>query len=226
MNILARELGKVLPQEMISAVKSQASTIASTTESQERLRAFMALDWLTRIWVGQWALLIPDGEKLATTLAGLPPVRDFKTAQGVGIFVMTLSDGPDNAESFVAANYDKQNFYDTAAVSAARKASSTAVADTAGVAFADAAASLILDECMAARTDVAMKGVAALSLLHCLDGVWPYIQSWAQGPGEFDAKRISIGNLAPVAARNAINPTVEMLQKEACGLYIAMSRLA
>jgi hypothetical protein len=162
---------------------------------------------------------------LAKELAGLPPIRDVKTAQGVGIFVMTLADGPDNAERFMAANYKKENFFDSAAVSAARKASATAVADSAGVAFADAAASVILDECMAARTDVALQGVTALSLLHCLDGVWPYIQTWAEGPGEFDAKRISITNLAPVAARNAIDPTVEAIQKDACALYISLSRV-
>jgi hypothetical protein len=186
----------------------------------------MALDWLTRTWVPRWSLLVPDaGEQLASELAGAAPIRDLQAAEAAGALVMVLSNGADDAERFLAANYKEDNFYDMAAVTAARQASTTAVADTAGVAVADAAASVILEECLAAHTDVALKGVAALALLHSLDGVWPYMQTWANGPGDFDAKRISIGNLAPVAARRALRPTVEALQHEACGLYVELCRL-
>lgn len=138
---------------------------------------------------------------------------------------MALSSGPDETERFVAANYKKDNFYDTAAVKAARQASATAVANSAGSAVADAAASVILDETMAARTDVALKGVAALTLSHSLDSVWPYIQTWASGPGDFEAKQISIGNLAPVAAQRALDPIIEELQHGVCGLYVELGRL-
>ncbi|MCT4357044.1 hypothetical protein M5362_28400 [Streptomyces sp. Je 1-79] len=199
---------------------------APPTADHERLRACMALDWFVRTWVPRWSLLVPDaGEQLASALAGLPPIRDLRTAESAGNLIMALSSGPDQTERFVAANYERDNFYDTAAVKAARQASATAVAGSAGTAVADAAASVILDESLAARTDIALKGVAALTLSHSLDSVWPYIQTWASGPGDFDAKRISIGNLAPIAAQRALDPTIEELRQEVCGLYIELGRL-
>ena len=227
MNVLGRELNKVLPQELLTEAHSQLTDSAPPTANHESLRAFLALDWLARTWLSDWALLVPAaGEELTSALAAdVLPIRDFRTAEAVGALVMGVSGARDYAESFIAANYKKENFYNRAAVKAARQASATAVADSAGAAVADAAASVILDECLAARTDIALKSVAALSLMHSLDSVWPFIRTWANGPGEFDAKEISIGALAPVAARNSLDPTIEMLQQKGGGLYVELYRL-
>jgi len=171
-------------------------------------------------------LLVPGvGTELAAALAAISPIRDVHTAERVGDFVMAFADMPGQADSVVASNYDVDNFYDMAAVTAARTASSTAVVDSAGALIADAAASVILDECMAARTDVALKGVTALSMMHCLDSVWPYIQNWANGPGDFDVKKLSIGNLAPAVTRRALEPTIAALREGASGLYVELCQL-
>lgn len=195
------------------------------TGDHERLRACMALDWLARIWVPRWASLIPDaGEQLGSALTGSAPIRDLEAADAAGALIGALATGPEDTEKFIAANYDKDNFYDTAAVSAARKASGTAVAKSAGAAVADAAMSEIFDECIAARTDIALKGATALALNHSLDTVWPYMVNWANGPGDFDVKKISIGNLAPLVAMKAIEPVIEELQREAGKLYVELCR--
>ena len=225
-NVLGRELNKVLPQQSITGICAQLANNTPVTASHERLRGFVALDWLIRTWTTRWSLFIPEaGEQMASALADSPPIRDIQTAETAGAFVMALSGAPENAERFVADNYKPDNFYDTAAVKAARQASATVATSSAGVAVADAATSVILDECLAARTDVALQGAAALALLHSLDSVWPYIQTWANGPGEFDAKKISISSLAPVAAQRSLEPTVEALQHEVCGLYVELHRL-
>ncbi|MFF6989364.1 hypothetical protein [Streptomyces sp. NPDC010273] len=226
MNILGRELNAVLPQEMITELRSASAVGIPMTEDNERLRACVALDWLARTWVPLWASLIPDaGERLGSALTALAPIRDLETADAAGALIGALASGPDDTEKFIAANYDKDNFYDTAAVTAARKASDTAVAKSAGAAVADAAMSEIFDECLAARTDIALKGVTALALNHSLDTVWPYMVNWANGPGDFDVKKISIGNLAPVVAEKALEPTIEALHIEAGKLYVELCRL-
>ncbi|MFC1408621.1 hypothetical protein ACEZCY_04910 [Streptacidiphilus sp. N1-12] len=227
MNILGRELNSALPQEMITGICSQVATNAPMTANHERLRAGRALDWLARSWVPHWSLLIPDvGEQVASSLVGLPPVHDLQTAEAAGNLIGTLSGSADNAERFVAANYKDDNFYERTAVKVARQASSKAIVASAGAAVADAAASVLLDEYLAAQIDVALEGVTALTLTCSLDSVWPYIVNWANGPGDFDAKQISIGNLAPYAAEKALDPTIEALQQEVCGLYVELCRLA
>jgi hypothetical protein len=226
MNILGRELNAVLPQEMITELRSAPTAGTPTTEDHERVRACVALDWLVRTWLPRWASLIPDaGEHLGSALIALAPIRDLETADAAGALIGALARSPGVTEKFIAANYDKDSFYDTAAVTAARKASATAVAKSAGTAVADAAMSEILDECIAARTDIALAGVTALALNYSLDKVWPYMVNWANGPGDFDAKRISIGNLAPVVAQRSLDPAIEELQQEAGKLYIELSRL-
>ncbi|WP_433727530.1 hypothetical protein ACQP2Y_12650 [Actinoplanes sp. CA-051413] len=62
--------------------------------------------------------------------------------------------------------------------------------ESASAAVADAAASTIVEASLAARTDVALTGATAISLLASLDGVSPYIQNWASGPREVNAKVI------------------------------------
>lgn len=226
MNVLGRELNAVLPQEMITELRSASAVGVPTTGDHERLRACIALDWLVRTWVPRWASLVPDaGENLGSALTALAPIRDLDTADAAGALIGTLASGPDVTEKFIAANYDKDNFYDSAAVSAARKASDTAAAASAGAAVADAAMSEIFDECIAARTDIALKGATALALNHSLDTVWPYMVSWANGPGDFDVKKISIGNLAPLMAQNALEPAIEELQLQAGKLYVELCRL-
>ncbi|MFJ9119263.1 hypothetical protein ACIRJO_27405 [Streptomyces sp. NPDC102394] len=225
MNILGRELNSVLPQEMITELLSASAMGTPMTEDHERLRACMALDWLVKTWVPRWASLIPDaGERLGSELIALAPIRDLETAEAAGALIGALATGPDDTEKFIAANYDKDNFYDTATVTAARKASGTAVAKSAGSAVADAAMSEIFDECMAARIDIALKGVTALALNHSIDTVWPYMVNWANGPGDFDVKKISIGNLAPVVAQHSLDPTIEELRQEAGKLYVELCR--
>lgn len=226
MNIIGRGLNATLPQEKITGLRSRLVNTAPMTANHEHRRAYAALDWLTRIWAARWGLLVPEvGTKLAAELAALPAIDDVHSAERVGRFIMAFADMPDQADNFVASNYKEDNFYDSAALTAARTASSTAVTSSAGAAFADAAASVILDVCMTAKTDVALNGVTALSLMHCLDSVWPYIETWANGPGDFDAKKLSIGNLAPAVTRRALEPTIATLQESASELYIDLYRL-
>lgn len=225
MNVFGRELNHVLPQERITEVRGRLTNGTPMTADRDELRAYLALDWFIRAWVARWSLLVPGGgEELASALAGLPPIRDSEAAEAAGNLIEVLAVIPENTERFVADNYKTENFFDQAAVKAARGASAEAVAATAGTAVVDGAASVILDACMAARTDVALKGVSALAMSNSLDFVWPYIENWANGPGDFDAKRISIGNLAPMAARKALDPTIEALQQEVCGLYAELYR--
>jgi hypothetical protein len=226
MNILGRELNAVLPQDLITELRSASALSTPMTEDHERLRACIALDWLARTWLPRWASLIPDaGEQLGSALIALVPIRDLETADAAGTLIGTLAKTPDVTEKFIAANYDSDIFYDTAAVAAARKASGTAVAESAGTAVANAAMSEILDECIAARADTALDGVTALALNYSLDKVWPYMMNWANGPGDFDVKRISIGNLAPLVAQKSLDPTIEKLQHEAGNLYVELCRL-
>ncbi|MEV8066541.1 hypothetical protein AB0P32_10405 [Streptomyces sp. NPDC085995] len=226
MNILGRELNAALPQEKITELRSASAVDMPTTGDRERLRACMALDWLVRTWVPRWLALVPDaGEQLGSALIALAPIRDLETADAAGALIGALADVSDSTEKFIAANYDKDNFYDTAAVTAARKASDTAVAESAGTAVADAAMSEILDECTAARTDIALRSVTVIALNHSLDTVWPYMVNWANGPGDFDVKKISVGNLAPVVARKALESVIGELQLEAGKLYVELCRL-
>jgi hypothetical protein len=226
MNVLGRELNNALPQQLITDLCTQLSNEVLAPGDRERLRAFIALDWLVRNWITCWALFIPEaGAQMGSALADCPPIRDLETAELAGGFVMAVSRASENAESFIAANYKMNSFYDSAAVSAARQASESVATSSGGVAVADAATSVVLEECLAAQTGVALKGAAALALMHSLDSVWPYIQTWASGPGEFDAKKSTISILAPEAARQSLKSTIETLQRGVCGLYVQLHRL-
>jgi hypothetical protein len=226
MNVFGRGLNSALPEEAIAELHSRWTASTPTTANHERLRACMALDWLVRTWLARWSALIPgDGQQVAASLAGLAPIRDLQTAQAAGAVVNALSIVPANAENLVATNFGRDNFYESITASSARQASAAAVAASAGVAVADAVASVVLDECLAAKVDVALTGAAALALVESLDGIWPYVQQWASGPGNFDAKRMSISALAPTAGEMALKPTVEALQREAFGLYVDLCRL-
>lgn len=218
LNILAAELESALPDDCRARISAAYIGQVNSSEDCERRRAFMALDWLVRTWTPQWTRLVPGvGEDLAVKLEGLPPIGDFATAEAAGNFVGVLASIHTQAEKTIAPY--KDNLYDEAAAAAARNAASRVCDESAGNAVATAAASTVLEACMAARTDVALTGVTAIALLVSLDGVAPYIQHWAAGPGDIDAKVISMRNLAPLAAWRSLETTSDSLQQSALQLH-------
>jgi hypothetical protein len=221
MNSFGNELNLILPEPNLLELRaSTANLIPSVTASHEHLRALMLLDWVTRTCFATWARIVPEsGDKLASALHDLPEIRDAETAAAVGNLVALMSDVPENSAQNLADNYDRDNFFDDIAVVAAEKASADAFRLSFGPTVADIAATAALNECRAARVDVALAAIAGLSLTHSLDGLWPFIMSSANGPGDLDAKKISIRNLAPFAAFQPLETTVKRLQNSVGALY-------
>ncbi|GAA2863868.1 hypothetical protein Acy02nite_72310 [Actinoplanes cyaneus] len=218
LNVLAAGLEKALPDERQSQIWSVLENPVDASADAETRRAFVALDWLVRVWTPAWTAMVPGvGEDLAAKLQELPPITDLASAEAAGHFVGVLESTSAQAEKTIAPY--KDNLYDEAAAAAARSASDRVRVESAGAAVADAAASTILEACLAARTDVALTGATAISLLVSLDGVSPYIQNWASGPGEVEAKILSIRALAPLAAWRSLEPTAEALQQSALDLH-------
>lgn len=219
-NVIGRGLNAALRQEEIVQIRSQSVIVERSSSDAEVRRAFLALDWLVRGWVPQWSLLLAGpGEQLFSILTQLAPIRDYQTAEAAGKFIVALTDIPEDAEKVIKKDYDKDSFYDAVAVGVASAQSQESVASSGGAAFADGAASVILEEFLAARMDVALRSVPGVALLSCLDGVWPYIQEWANRPGDFDAKKLSINGLAPAAARKVLEPTIKPLRQKSGQLY-------
>ncbi|WP_156213786.1 hypothetical protein [Lentzea aerocolonigenes] len=225
LNVLSRELNAVLPKEKIVEIRSQLTATREAAPEQDRLRAFLALDWLTHAWLGRWCAVLARDEQFAAALPSLPPIRDLHTAGQTGDLVHILRHNEITAADHLAQNYRDDNFYDMATVSAARQASSSAPAKAAGSAFADAAASTLLDECLAARADRALSAVRTLSFMYCLDEVWKHMTTWAAGPGSFDVKKLNINNLAPAAAWYALQPVTGQLLDDAARLYLDLHRM-
>ncbi|WFE47686.1 hypothetical protein [Verrucosispora sp. WMMD1129] len=222
--MLSAGLESALPESQRSAIWSGFNGPVDSSEASESRRAFISLDWLIRSWTPQWTRYVDGvGEELAVKLEGLPPIVDLPTAETAGNFVGVLESIPAEAEKTIAKY--KGNAYDEAAAAAAREAASRVCAESAGSAVANAAASTNLDACMAARTDVALAGVTAIALLASLDGVAPYIRHWASGPGDAEAKIISVQALAPHAAWRSLSPTAESLQQSALQLHRRLAML-
>ncbi|RAN97446.1 hypothetical protein GAR05_03566 [Micromonospora saelicesensis] len=218
LNVLTTGLDSAVPEDRRAGISAALGGPLDSSEDCESRRAFIALDWLVRTWTPRWTRFVPGvGEELAVNLEGLPPITDLATAEAAGNFVGVLASTPAQAEITIAEY--KGNIYDEAAAAAARSAASRVCAESAGTAVADAAASTVLEACLAARTDVAVNGVKAIALLVSLDGVAPYIQHWAAGPGEIEAKTLSIRALAPHAAWRSLESTAESLQQSALQLH-------
>lgn len=223
LNVFGRELAAVLDEDSRNQTFNALGDTSHITAADDTDRAFATLDWIIRVWLRRWVALVPGAdEEFSRTLTGLPAVCDLDVAETAGHLVGALAQIPEKAELTIA-DYSG-NFYEKAAASAARGAAAQACTASAGTAAVAAASSTILDACMAARTDVALASVKAIALLTSLDGVMPYIENWAAGPGEFDAKRISISNLAPHAARMALEPIVDPLRQSAVELYLSLTR--
>ncbi|MFD9704494.1 hypothetical protein [Lentzea sp. NPDC059081] len=223
--MLARELNSVLPEQKIAEICSRLTGAPVATAEHDRLRALLALDWLTHCWLGHWYRTLAGDEQFAGALAILPPIRDMRTAEQTGDLLWGLQIMERQADENLAVNYREDDFYDMVTVSAARQASTTSPARTAGSAFADAAAATALDETLAARADGALTGVRSLARSYCLDEVWNRVKVWVGGPGSADAKRISIKNLAPATAQHVLQPVTEHLQNDAARLYLDLHRM-
>lgn len=224
LNVLSAGLESVLPDGRRAGISAALGGPVDSSADYESRRAYLALDWLVRTWTPRWTRFVPGvGEELAARLEGLPAITDLATAEAAGNFVGVLASTPAQAEKTIAEY--RGNIFDEAAATAARKAASRVCAESAGTAVANAAASTVPDACSAARTDVALTGVIAIALLVSLDGVAPYIQHWASGPGEVDAKILSIRALAPHAAWRSLESTAESLQQSALQLHRSLVEL-
>ncbi|MDX3192100.1 hypothetical protein PV458_27130 [Streptomyces sp. MN03-5084-2B] len=222
LNVFGRELSEVLDEELREQIFGGRRDTSHIIAADDGARAFATLDWLVHIWLPRWVSLVPTYGEVHQALIGLPAVRDLETAESAGRVVGALEELPGQAEA-VIAKY-KDNFFEEAAASAARTAAGEACAESAGSAAVAAASSADLEACMAVRTDIALANAQAIALLTSLDGVVPYIQTWTAGPGDFDAKQISISNLAPHAARRTLESTTEPLRQSALELYKGLSQ--
>ncbi len=222
LNVFGRELSKVLDDDLREQTFGGQQDTGHITAADDSARAFAVLDWLMHIWLPRWVSFVPSCGDVHQALIGLPAIRDLETAESAGRIVGALDGIPSQAEA-VVAKY-QENFFDKAAASAARTAAAEACANSAGSAAVTAASSANLEACMLVRTDIVLASVQAIALLTSLDGVIPYIQTWAAGPGDFDAKQISISHLAPHAARRTLESTTDPLRQSALELYQGLSQ--
>lgn len=221
LNVFGRELSTVLDKDLREQIFGGRRDTSNIIAAGDSARAFATLDWLMHIWLPKWVSLVPSCGDVHQALISLPAVRDLETAESAGRLVGALEELPSQAEA-VIAQY-RENFVEKAAASAARTAAGEACTKSAGSAAVTAASSVNLEACMVVRTDLALASAQAIALLTSLDGVMPYIQTWAAGPGDFDAKQISISNLAPRAAGRTLESTTEPLRQSALELYKGLS---
>ncbi len=221
---LAADLAEVLPADQQDRLGAMLSQAADNTGLQDGVRAHLALDWFVRVWLPSWTVLVAGtGEQLAAELRALPHVRDVGTAEHAGRLIGPLAAIPATAARTAASC--RWHPAGQAAVQAAERAAARAVSTSGGHAAARAAAAGAPEACRVARTDIALDAVAAIALSHGLDALLPQVESWANGPGEMDAKLISIRNLAPVLAAEELKPVVQPLQQSVGQLYWSLVTL-
>ncbi|MBQ0977849.1 hypothetical protein [Micromonospora sp. M61] len=83
----------------------------------EAQRAFVALDWLVRVWTPAWTAMVPGvGQDLAAKLQELPPITELASAEAAGLFAGVLESTSAQAEKTIAQY--KGNLYVEAAAAA------------------------------------------------------------------------------------------------------------
>ena len=213
LHIYGMRLNDVLPddrrQELKRYLPNGTDVLAGTAgDGLDGVRAWMALDWLIRVYAPAWLDLAGlAGE--ASALRNLAPVTDSATAEAARLAGAAAGDAA-RAAAWAAAWAAARDAAWAAAWAAAGAAARDAAWDAAGAAAGDAARDAARAAARAAARDAA--GAAARDAARDAAGA-------AARDAARDAARAAARDAAWAAAGAALAPTVARLQDSAIALY-------
>jgi hypothetical protein len=179
-------------------------------DGQDGARSYLALDWLIRTHAPAW-LDLAGLTAQAAELRSQPPIADLAAAHAAAPAVRRANA---RARAAWAAARD-------AARAAARDAAWVAAGGAAGVAARDVAGDAAWATAWDAARDAA--GDAAWDAAGGAAGVAAWDAAWgAAWVAAGDAAGDAAGGAAGVAARDALKPTIDLLQQSALDLFAAM----